>query len=224
MMGLNSSTAGVEKHTAPAHSQYCFVRSICHGERSTEFSTFCCCFGAEVSGGSCSSRLPARQIGNVIVPSAQNAPRMPCTIQKPFTAVRTNTVRNAPESPTAPPMTPVASPLRPAYHFWAQDWMDGYRKAVPSPAGMLNARKKLPALPPGRAAAAKKPPHSSAVPHSPAQRGPLLSCRKPPMTHPTPKAAMRMPNAYPAPCSLRPYSSMTGFWNTPHAAGMPVST
>ena len=31
----------------------------------------------------------------------------------------------APLRPTAPPMTPVARPLRPAYHFWAQDWMDG---------------------------------------------------------------------------------------------------
>ena len=72
-----------------------------------------------------------------------------------MTAVRTNTVRNAPERPTAPPITPVARPLRPAYHFCAQDWMDGYRNAVPSPAGMLNARKKLPALPPGRIAAAK---------------------------------------------------------------------
>ena len=37
MMGLNSSTAGVEKHTAPAHNQYCFVRSICPGERSRVF-------------------------------------------------------------------------------------------------------------------------------------------------------------------------------------------
>ena len=34
MMGLNSSTAGVEKQTAPAQSQYCRVPSICRGERS----------------------------------------------------------------------------------------------------------------------------------------------------------------------------------------------
>ena len=40
-------------------------------------------------------------------------------------AVRTKTVRNAPLNPTAPPMTPVARPFRPLYHFWAQDWMDG---------------------------------------------------------------------------------------------------
>ena len=194
MMGLNSSTAGVEKHTAPAHSQYCLVFSICQGERSRAFLPLPCCFCA-LSGGSCSSRLPTRQMGRVMAPSAQNAPRMPCTIQKPFTAVRTNIVKNAPESPTAPPMTPVARPLRPAYHFWAQDWMDGYRNAVPRPAGMLNARKNVPALPPGSMAAAKKPPHSNAVPHSPAQRGPCLSCRKPPITHPTPKAAIRIPKA-----------------------------
>ena len=149
---------------------------------------------------------------------------MPCTTQNPRTAVRTNTVRKAPLRPTAPPMTPVASPLRSAYHFWAQDWMDGYKNAVPSPAGMLNARKNAQALPGGNRPAAKKPPQSRAVPHRPAQRGPCLSCRKPPSTHPTPKAAMRMPNAYPAPCSDRPYSSMTGCWNTPHAAGSPVST
>ena len=43
--------------------------------------------------------------------------------------------------------------------------------------------------------AAKNPPHSSAVPHRAAHRGPRLSCRKPPMTHPTPNAAMRMPKA-----------------------------
>ena len=124
MMGLNRSTAGVEKHTAPAHSQYCFVFSICHGERSISFLPFPCWF-CLLSGGSCSSRLPARQTGSVMAPSAQNAPRIPCTGPKPFSAVRTNPVRNAPLRPTAPPMTPVARPLRPAYHFWAQDWMDG---------------------------------------------------------------------------------------------------
>ena len=64
MMGLNSSTAGVEKHTAPAHSQYCRVRSICHGERSMEFLSFFCCFSASC-GGSCKSRLPTRQMGSV---------------------------------------------------------------------------------------------------------------------------------------------------------------
>ena len=35
MMGLNSSTAGVEQQTAPAQSQYCFVLSICSGARSS---------------------------------------------------------------------------------------------------------------------------------------------------------------------------------------------
>ena len=134
-------------------------------------------------------------MGSVSAPSAQNAPRMPCTGPKPFPAVRTKTVRNAPLRPTAPPMTPVANPLRPAYHFWAQDWMDGYRNAVPSPAGMLKARKNHVPAQPGSNAAAKKPPQSKAVPHSPAQRGPFLSCRKPPSTHPTPNAAMRMPKA-----------------------------
>ena len=78
-----------------------------------------------VCGGSCKSRLPTRHTGRVTAPSAQKAPRMPCTTQNPRTAVRTNTVRKAPLRPTAPPMTPVASPLRSAYHFWAQDWMDG---------------------------------------------------------------------------------------------------
>lgn len=72
-----------------------------------------------------SRALPIRQTGSVSAPSAQNAPRIPCTGPKPFNAVRTNPVRNAPLRPTAPPMTPVARPLRPAYHFWAQDWMDG---------------------------------------------------------------------------------------------------
>ncbi len=81
---------------------------------------------------------------------------MPCTGPKPRSAARTNRVRNAPESPTAPPMTPVASPLRPAYHFWAQDWIEGYKKAVPSPAGMLKARKNPHPARPGRKAAAKK--------------------------------------------------------------------
>ena len=66
---------------------------------------------------------------------------------------------------------------------------------LPSPAGILNARKKLAALPPGSMAAAKNPPHSSAVPHRAAHRGPRLSCRKPPRTHPTPNAAMRIPKA-----------------------------
>ena len=187
MMGLNSSTAGVEKHTAPAHSQYCFVRSICPGERSRVFFPLGCCF---FCGGSLSTALPARHTGRVSAPSAQNAPRMPCTGPKPRSAARTNRVRNAPESPTAPPMTPVASPLRPAYHFWAQDWIEGYKKAVPSPAGMLKARKNPHPAQPGRKAAAKKPPQSRAVPHNAAQRGPFLSCKKPPSTHPTPKAAM----------------------------------
>ena len=168
--------------------------------------------------------LPPKQTGSVSAPSAQKAPRMPCTGPKPLSAVRTKTVRNAPESPTAPPMTPVARPFRPLYHFWAQDWMDGYKNAVPSPAGMLNTPKKKPPFSPGRRAAAKNPPQSRAVPQSAAQRGPFRSCKKPPMTHPTPKAAIKMPKAYPAPCSLRPYSSITGCWNTPHAAGRPVST
>ena len=124
-MGLNSSTAGVEKQTAPVQSQYCFVRSICRGARSMLFLTPCCCFFVFSSGGSVSRALPTRQTGSVRAPSAQKAPRMPCTGPKPFRAVRTKRVRNAPESPTAPPMTPVASPLRPVYHFCAQDWMDG---------------------------------------------------------------------------------------------------
>ena len=38
--GLNSSTAGVEPHTAPAQSQYCLVRSICPGERSSPGAAF----------------------------------------------------------------------------------------------------------------------------------------------------------------------------------------
>ena len=33
---------------------------------------------------------------------------------------RTNSVRKAPEAPTAPPMTPVARPFLSRYHFWAQ--------------------------------------------------------------------------------------------------------
>ena len=102
--------------------------------------------------------------------------------------------------------------------------MDGYKNAVPSPAGMLNAPKKKPPFSPGSSAAAKKPPQSRAVPQSAAHRGPFRSCKKPPITHPTPNAAIRRPNAYPAPCSLRPYSSITGCWNTPHAAGRPVNT
>ena len=226
MMGLNSSTAGVEQHTAPAQSQYCLVRSICPGERSSPGAAFPlpCWLGRGFSGGGSVSRaLPTRQTGRVSAPSAQNAPRMPCTGPKPRSAVRTKTVRNAPESPTAPPMTPVASPLRPLYHFWAQDWMEGYKKAVPSPAGTLNSTQNHPPAAPGRRAAAKNPPQSRAVPQSAARRGPFRSCRKPPITHPTPNAAIRMPNASPAPCSERPYSSMTGCWNTPQAAGRPVN-
>ena len=53
-------------------------------------------------------------------------------------------------------MTPVASPLRPAYHFWAQDWIEGYKKAVPSPAGMLKARKNPHPAQPGKKAAAEQ--------------------------------------------------------------------
>ena len=101
--------------------------------------------------------------------------------------------------------------------------MEGYKKAVPSPAGTLNSPQNHPPAAPGRRAAAKNPPQSRAVPQSAARRGPFRSCRKPPITHPTPNAAIRMPNASPAPCSERPYSSMTGCWNTPQAAGRPVN-
>ena len=128
MMGLNSSTAGVEKQTAPAQSQYWCVPSICRGERSRDgaASPFPCLPGRGFSGGGSVRRaLPARQTGRVSAPSAQKAPRIPCTGPKPRSAVRTKTVRKAPLRPTAPPMTPVARPFRPRYHFWAQDWMDG---------------------------------------------------------------------------------------------------
>ena len=128
MMGLNRSTAGVEQQTAPAQSQYCFVLSICSGARSragVPFPLPCSSGFCFAGGGSVSRALPTRQTGSVSAPSAQNAPRIPCTGPNPFSAVRTNPVRNAPLRPTAPPMTPVARPLRPAYHFWAQDWMDG---------------------------------------------------------------------------------------------------
>ena len=87
-------------------------------------------------------------------------------------------------------MTPVASPLRPAYHYWAQDWKEGYKTAEPSPAGMQKARKTPhPALP-GRNAAAKKPPQSRAEPHPAAQRVPYISSKKQHRTHTTPKAAL----------------------------------
>ena len=38
----------------------------------------------------------------------------------------------------------------------------------------------------GTSAAAKNPPASSAVPHSPANRGPRASCKSPPTAQPTP--------------------------------------
>ena len=75
MMGLNSSTAGVEKQTAPAQSQYCLVRSICPGERSSPGAAFPlpCWLGWGFSGGGSVSRaLPTRQTGRVSAPSAQN--------------------------------------------------------------------------------------------------------------------------------------------------------
>ena len=120
--------AALEQQTAPAQSQYCFVLSICSGARSRDGVPFplpCSSGFCFAGGGSVSRALPIRQTGSVSAPSAQNAPRIPCTGPNPFSAVRTNPVRNAPLRPTAPPMTPVARPLRPAYHFWAQDWMDG---------------------------------------------------------------------------------------------------
>ena len=94
-------------------------------------------------------------------------------------------------------MTPVASPLRPAYHFWAQDWIEGYKNAVPSPAGMLKARKNPHPAQPGRKAAAKKPPQSRAVPHNAAQRGPFLSCKKPPSTEKAAAKRQKHPRPFP---------------------------
>ena len=84
-------------------------------------------------------------------------------------------------------MMPVAKPFLPWYHFWTQDWMAGYRKAVPSPAGMLKLQGRARPQSPGSRAAPKiSPPSSRAVPQRAAHRGPCLSCKKPPMTHPAP--------------------------------------
>ena len=97
--------------------------------------------------------------------------RMP---QRPPTS-RTKAVRKAPESPMATPVTPVAQPLRPAYHFWAQASTAGARKAPPIPTGRLKASRKRGALLRGTAAPARKPPPMSAAPIQAAGRGPCLS-------------------------------------------------
>ena len=101
-------------------------------------------------------------------------------------ASRTNSVKNAPESPMATPVTPVAKPFLSAYHFCTQASTDGARKALPSPAGRLNASQNTAACPAGTKAAATKPPPKSAAPKSPAGRGPLASCSQPPSRQPSP--------------------------------------
>ena len=77
---------------------------------------------------------PAPHTASIRRPSTQNAVRM---LQVPMRK-RPRNVSTAPDAPTAPPMTPVARPLRSAYHFCAQDMTEGYKNAQPSPTGTLN--------------------------------------------------------------------------------------
>ncbi len=85
--------------------------------------------------------------------------------------------------------------LAPGIPLLGEDWMDGYRNAVPRPAGMLNARKNIPALPPGSMAAAKKPPHSNAVPPQPCAARAVLILQKTADHASHAKAAIRIPKA-----------------------------
>ena len=110
----------------------------------------------------------------------------------------------------AAPVTPVASPLRPAYHFWAQASTAGARKALPTPAGRLYTARKSAALPAGTTAASRKAPPSSPVPAAAASRGPRASCSRPPAAQPTPYPATSSAKASVAWARVKAYSSMTG--------------
>ena len=96
----------------------------------------------------------APHTASTTTPSAAKQTRIP----QRFSTKPTKTVKNAPESPIAAPLTPVASPLRLAYHFWAQASTAGAKKALPTPAGMLYTKKNNAALPCGTSAAPMLPP------------------------------------------------------------------
>ena len=156
--GLNSSMGGAASATPATHRRYCVVRTIWWGGRS--FAAFA--FGWPAGwGGFCSTAADAPHTASTTTPSAAKQTRIP----QRFSTKPTKTVKNAPESPIAAPLTPVASPLRLAYHFWAQASTAGAKKALPTPAGMLYTKKNNAALPCGTSAAPMLPPPSSAVPH-----------------------------------------------------------
>ena len=114
------------------------------------FVVLSCCFSAFPAAGRCKSRLPTRQMGSVS--GSQCPERTPDALhrsQSPCTAVRTNTVRNAPERPTAPADDAGGKALasRHTTSVHRTGWT-GTETPCPGPAGMLNApEKKLPALP-----------------------------------------------------------------------------
>ena len=53
-------------------------------------------------------------------------------------------------------MTPVASPLRPAYHFWAQDWIEGVQKGRAQPRRDAEGQKESPPCPARQKGCCKK--------------------------------------------------------------------
>ena len=103
---------------------------------------------------------------------------------------RPSRVSTAPDRPTAPPITPVARPLRSAYHFCAVLMTLGYKKAQPSPTSTEKLPKISQAASCGTRPESANPPASSRVPTTPAVRGPALSCSLPPRMQPMPKKAM----------------------------------
>ena len=200
--GLNSSMVGAASSTMPKHSQNGNVRSISPGKISLGglFLFFPCSSGFGLGAGGFTSRqLAAVHTASITPPKAPKAQRIPSF--SPST--RTQSVKNPPESPTAPPISPVTKPFLPAYHFWAQLITAGYKNALPSPAGRLNSSQKASAFSGGKNAAPINAPLKSAVPHSPAVRGPLASCKNPPSRHPRPYAATKNTNASPTPSSCR---------------------
>ena len=175
--GLNNSTAGADSATAATHSLYWVVRTI-RGQSNPGWGLP----DVAGAGGSCKISAPAPQITSITAPRAAKQTRMPQAPPTPFT----NSVKNAPDKPIATPATPVAQPFLSLYHFCAQASTAGAKNALPSPAGRLYTSKNSTALATGTSEAAKNPPASSAVPQSPAKRGPWASCNKPPIAQPTP--------------------------------------
>ena len=102
------------------------VRTIWWGGRS--FAAFALAWPAGL-GWILQHGADAPHTASTTTPSAAKQTRIP----QRFSTEPTKTVKNAPESPIAAPLTPVASPLRLAYHFWAQASTAGAKKGAAYP-------------------------------------------------------------------------------------------